>query len=374
MADWTNGEAVKTTDVRVHRAIAAVAAGHPVVVTDDARAGHLVFAAGAATPRVVAFTIRHSSGYLRVALPGSECVRLTLPPMCHSDTAHCVSVDVRGTGTGISARDRARTIAALASAESEASDFLRPGHVLPLQADTDGVLGRREPAEAAADLACLAGRGRAAALCEIVSRRSPALMACGAELVEFAVEHALAVVSVDELVGYRRRTEPQAVRLTEAILPTRAGHSRVIGFRDVHSGAEHLAMIIGAPGAGVPVPLHVHIECLTGDVFGSRACRCGEELSGALARMSAQGSGVVVYLRPPGPPRACGLFARGASGDRASGDLATSDTIAWILRDLGVYALRLSDDMPGFGLVMFGAIRERGLGASPAADALPAVS
>ncbi len=355
---------MRTTDVRVRRAIAAVAAGRAVVVTNDAEDGDgfLVFAADAATPRLLTFTIAHTSGYVRVALPAAECERLNLPPMCANTAAHRVSVDVRGTGTGISARDRARTIAALASAESDSADFLRPGHVVPLRAGADGVLGQPGPAEAAVDLACLAGRRRAAGLCEIVSRRNPTLMARGAELVEFAVEHGLAVVSIAELVAYRRRTEPQVVRLAETILPTWAGSSRVIGFRDVRDGGEHLAVIIGAAGAGVPVPLHVHIECLTGDVFGSKACRCGGELHSALARMSAQGSGVVVYLRPRGPARACGLFARGNS---AGGDLVseTSETLAWILRDLGVYALRLSDDMPGFGLVLFGAIRERGIAA-----------
>jgi 3,4-dihydroxy 2-butanone 4-phosphate synthase / GTP cyclohydrolase II len=351
---------VKTTDVRVCRAITAVAAGHPVVVTDDAdRDGFLVFAADSATPRLLAFTVRHTSGYVRVALPGSECERLNLPPMCHRDAAHRVSVDFRETGTGISARDRARTIAALASAGAAPADFLRPGHVVPVRAGTDGVLGRRESAEAALDLATLAGRRPAAALCEIVSRRNPALMARGVELIEFAVEHGLAVVSIAELLGYRRRTEPQVTRLAETILPTWAGDSRVIGFRDVHGGAEHLAVIIGPADAGVPVPLHVHVECLTGDVFGSRACRCGGELHAALARMSARGSGVVVYLRPPGPPRACGLFA----ANHATGD-PMPETVAWILRDLGVYALELSDDMPGFGLVLFGAIREHGIAAA----------
>ena len=353
---------MKTTDVRVRRAITAVAAGRPVVVTDDSRRdGPSCLRGRRRDPAAAgASPIRHTSGYVRVALPGSECERLNLPPMCHREhRAHCVSVDVRGTGTGISANDRARTIAALASADLTASDFLRPGHVVPLRAGTDGVLGRRGPAEAAVDLAGLAGRRRAAALCEIVSRRNPALMARGAELVEFAVEHGLAVVSIAELVAYRRRTEPQVVRLAETILPTWAGDSRVIGFRDVHDGGEHLAMIIGSADAGVPVPLHVHVECLTGDVFGSKACRCGGELNSALARMSAQGSGVVVYLRPSGP--AAGLRpvrpARCAAGD------PMSETVAWILRDLGVYALKLSDDMPGFGLVMFGAIREHGIGA-----------
>ncbi|MGD1257310.1 3,4-dihydroxy-2-butanone-4-phosphate synthase [Mycobacterium seoulense] len=355
---------MRTTDVRVLRAIAAIAAGQPVVVNDDsAGEGYLVFAAEAATPRLLAFMVRHTSGYVRVALPGPECERLNIPPMCHLDTALRVSVDVRGTGTGISARDRARTIAALASAASEATDFLRPGHVVPLQADPGGVLDRPGPAEAAVDLAGLAGRRRAAALCEIVSRRNPVLMARGAELIEFAVEHGLAIISIDELVAYRRRTEPQVVRLTETVLPMWAGVSRVIGFRDTHDGGEHLAMIIGSADAGVPVPLHIHVECLTGDVLGSKVCGCGGELNGALATMSAQGSGVLVYLRPSGQPRACGLFAR----REATGD--ASGTVAWILRDLGLYALKLSDDMPGFGLVMFGAIREHGIGAEGLATA-----
>lgn len=355
---------MKTTDVRVLRAITAMAAGKPVVVSDDSDSdGYLVFAADAATPWLLAFMVRHTSGYVRVALPDSECERLNLPPMCHRDTALRVSVDFRGTGTGISATDRARTIAALASTASEAPDFLRPGHVVPLQAGADGVLGRHGPAEAAVDLASLAGRRRAAALCEIVSRRNPALIARGVELTEFAVEHGLAVVSISELVAYRRRTEPQVLRLTETVLPTWAGDSRVIGFRDVHDGGEHLAMIIGSAGPGVPVPLHVHVECLTGDVLGSKACACNGELNGALARMSAQGSGVVVYLRPSGQPRACGLFAR------RDGTGEVSETVAWILRDLGLYALQLSDDMPGFGLVMFGAIREHGIGTEALAAA-----
>lgn len=211
---------MKTTDVRVRRAITAIAAGRPVVVTHDhAAQGYLVFAAEAATSSLVAFTVRHTAGYVRVALPGAECARLNLPPMCHHNPTHRVSVDVRATGTGISARDRARTIAALASAGSQAADFLRPGHVAPLLAEPHGVLAKCEPAEAAVDLARLAGHRPAAALCEIVSRRNPTLMAHGAELVEFAVEHGLAVVSIAELLAYRQRTEPQVIRLTETTLP-----------------------------------------------------------------------------------------------------------------------------------------------------------
>ncbi len=353
---------MKTTDLRVRRAITAVAAGRAVLLKNDAEGdadGFLVFAADAASSQLLSFTIRHTSGYVRVALPGAECERLNLPPMCHRDTTYCVSVDARGVGTGISAKDRAYTIAALGSADSQASDFLRPGHVVPVQAGADGVLGRPGPAEAAVDLAYFAGRRPAAALCEIVSRRNPVLMARGAELVEFAVEHRLPVVSIAELVAFRRRTEPQVVRLTETVLPTWAGNSRVIGFRNTHGGGEHLAVIVGAADAGVPVPLHVHVECLTGDVFGSAACRCGGELQGALSRMSAQGSGMILYLRPSGTPRACGLFDRGSTP-------GISRRRRW-RGCCGISACtpyRLSDDMPGFGLVLFGAIRQHGI-ASP---------
>ncbi len=360
---------MRTTDVRVRRAVTAVAAGRPVVVVADTahgEQGYVVLAAEAATPGLLAFTVRHTSGYVRVALPVSECDRLNLPPMCHRQgggggggVADRVAVDWRGTGTGISATDRAKTIAALASVTSRASDFRRPGHVVPVRADEDGVLKCPGPVEAAVDLARLGGRRPAAALCEIVSREQPAAMARGTELVEFAKTHGLSMVSIDDLVTYRRRTEPQVVRSAEATLPTKLGASRVIGFRDVHpaaAGGEHLVMIIGEAGADVPILLHVHVECLTGDVFGSTACRCGGELEHAVTTMRSRGSGMIVYLRPPGPVRACGL-----SDHHMPTAEPVSQTVAWILRDLGVHTVKLSDDAPGFGLVMFGAIREHGL-------------
>ena len=356
---------MKTIDTRVRRAIAAIAAGRPVVVSAGAahnNEGFLTFAAEAATPRLLAFTVRHTSGYVRAALPRAYCERLDLPPICHSDSdrfgtaAHRVAVDWSGTSTGISATDRAATIAALAAESATASDFRRPGHVVPVEAATDGVLGRPGPAEAAVDLARLAGRREAGVFCDIVSRDHPADMARGGELVEFAVEHGLAVVSIDELVAYRQRTEPQVIRLAETSLPTWAGDSRVVGFRGAYDGGEHMAVIIGEASGDEPVPLHVHVECLTGDVFGSTACRCGAELAAALTMMRTRGSGVIVYMRPHGPLRACGLF----DGGSLPADLV-SQTVASILRDLGVYTVRLADDVQGFGLVMFGAIREHGL-------------
>ncbi|RDH80056.1 riboflavin biosynthesis protein RibA [Mycolicibacterium moriokaense] len=364
---------MRTTDVRVRRATTALAAGRPVVLTDDAAAkGYLAFAAEAATATLVAFAVRHTSGYLRVALPATECERLHLPPMCRGDgdrpaAAHRVTVDWHGTGTGISATDRARTIAALAAGESEASDFRRPGHVVPVQVAAGGVLARRGAAEAAVDLARMAGRRPAAALSEIVSRAHPAAMADGAELIEFADRHRLALLSIDDIAEHRRRTEPQVVRTAEAVLPTPLGASRVIGFRDVHAGGEHLVVFIGAADPDVPMPLHIHLECLTGDVFGSTDCRCGDELDTALATMRARDTGMLVYLRPSAAVRACGLFDR----DEPAAE-RMSEITAWILRDLGVHSVRLSDDAPGLGLVMFGAIREHGLNVTAPIPALAA--
>lgn len=353
---------MRTAHGRVRRAISAVATGRPVVVMNESEVqGYLVFAADAATPELLTFTVRHTSGYVRVALPGSECERLNLPPVCHqtgesSGTAsHRVAVDFRETGTGISSIDRARTIAALAAADSTAADFRRPGHVVPVQAGRHGVLGTAPgAAEAAVDLADLGMRRPGGVLCEIVSQRDPAGMADRNELATFARVHRLPIVSIAEIAAYRRRTEPQVMRSAETTLPTVDGAVRVVGFRDTDDGCEHLAVIAGSADAAAPMPLHVHVECLSGDVFGSLACSCRADLDSAVAAMHANGTGMVIYLRPP-EPRACGLLAGSATPD------AVSQTVAWILRDLGVYTVRLSDDAPELGLLMFGAIREHGL-------------
>jgi len=346
---------MRTADVRVRRAIAAVKAGRPVVVADDAGQGHLVFAAEAATPTLLAFTVRHTSGYVRVALPGSECDRLDLPPMCDGAT-HRVAVDWCGVGTGISATDRAATVAALAAEASSPTDFRRPGHVVPVLAGAAGVLGQLGPAEASVDLARLAGRRPAGVLCELVSGARVGAIADDAESIEFADRQGLPMISIADLAQYRRRTEPQVVRSAETILPMGAGASRAIGFRDIQDGGEHLVVIIGAADSDRPMSLHVHVECLTGDVFGSVGCHCGDDLDRAVTTMTGRGSGMIVYLRPMGQAGACGLLARDAMGAER-----VSQIVAWILRDLGVHSVRLSDDAPGFGLVMFGAIREHGL-------------
>ncbi|WP_319435964.1 3,4-dihydroxy-2-butanone-4-phosphate synthase [Mycobacterium sp. RTGN5] len=360
---------MRTSHGRVRRAVSAVATGRPVVVVDDVEAqGYVVFAADAATPELLTFTVRHTSGYVRVALPGSECERLNLPPVCHQDgeptgtATHRVAVDFRETGTGISSIDRAHTIAALAAADATAADFRRPGHVVPVQAGRHGVLGASPgAAEAAVDLASLGMRRPAGVLCELVSQQNPVAMADRNELASFAERHRLPFVSIAEIAAYRRRSEPQVVRSAETTVPTVAGTFRVVGFRDTGDGCEHLAMIAGRADADAPMPLHVHVECITGDVFGSLVCRCGAELDNAVTAMRATGTGMIIYLRPSAP-RACGLLTSTTAPD------LLSETVAWILRDLGVYTVRLSDDAPELGLLMFGAIREHGLHVESAAS------
>jgi 3,4-dihydroxy 2-butanone 4-phosphate synthase/GTP cyclohydrolase II len=341
-------------DDRVEEALAAVAAGRPVVVVDDADRedeGDLVFAAECATPELLAFTVRHTSGFVCVALPESECARLALPPMHHTlgdrfGTAYRVTVDLRGTGTGISATDRARTVAALAAADTGPADLVRPGHVVPLAARDGGVLRRPGHTEAAVDLARLAGMRPAGALCEIVSTARPGEMARGAELERFARDHDLVLVSIAELAAHRERTEAQVVRAATTALPTGLGQFRAVGYRGVADGAEHVALVHNEVDEGLDVPVHVHVECLTGDVFGSLACGCRAALENALRTITAAGRGVVVYARPSGGVRACGVL------DPLRPPSGTAVPAASILRDLGVRSVRLVGGADGVHTVL----------------------
>ncbi|WP_067901702.1 3,4-dihydroxy-2-butanone-4-phosphate synthase [Nocardia vaccinii] len=335
---------------RVRAAVSAIAAGRPVIVTDDAdreNEGDLIFAATHATTGLVAFMVRHTSGFICVALPESECTRLGLPPMCHENedrfrTAYCVTVDLQGTGTGISAQSRARTIAALAAPETTAADLVRPGHVVPLRAREGGVLTRNGHTEAAVDLARLAGLPPAGALCEIVSADRPGEMAPGPELQRFAAEHDLIMISIRDLISYRERTEPQVRRGASTSLPTVHGRFRAIGYvgRD---GGEHVALVAGpVDRVTAMTPVYVHNECVMGDVLRSNACECANKLEDVLGRFAAQGSGLVVYLRAPG---ASGMCRSHEAVDPTGG---TSVIAEWILADLGAVRSERSEDREPF--------------------------
>jgi 3,4-dihydroxy 2-butanone 4-phosphate synthase/GTP cyclohydrolase II len=289
---------------RIEDAIARIARGEAVVVVDDAdreNEGDLIFAAEKATPEAIAFMLRYTSGVVCVAVPGERCDSLHLPLMVpHGGDAHgtafTLTVDVkRGTTTGISAADRAKTILAIANPSSNPDDFVRPGHVFPLRVRDGGVLARRGHTEAASDLARLAGLSPVGALCELAHddgtmMRLPALQA-------FAAKHELALIHIDDLVAYRRRTESIVEPVATARLPTRLGPFVVHVFRDSIEKREHLALVRGDVQGASDVLVRVHSECVTGDLFGSLRCDCGAQLDAALARVAEAGRGVVVYLR-----------------------------------------------------------------------------
>ncbi|MFL6125866.1 bifunctional 3,4-dihydroxy-2-butanone-4-phosphate synthase/GTP cyclohydrolase II [Actinophytocola sp.] len=290
----------------IEKAVSDIAAGRPVIVVDDEdreNEGDLIFAAEKATPELIAFMVRYTSGYICVPLTEEDCDRLNLPPMFHTNqdrrgTAYTVTVDAKeGVSTGISAADRARTIRLLADATSEAGDFTRPGHVVPLRAKEGGVLRRPGHTEAAIDLAVLAGLRPAGVLCEIVSQKDEGDMARREELEVFAAEHDLTIISIADLIDYRRRKEVQVVRVAEARIPTPHGAFRAVGYDSKLDGIEHVALVYGDLEDGENVLVRVHSECLTGDVFGSLRCDCGPQLEAALAAVAAEGRGVVLYMR-----------------------------------------------------------------------------
>ncbi|UZJ26158.1 bifunctional 3,4-dihydroxy-2-butanone-4-phosphate synthase/GTP cyclohydrolase II [Rhodococcus antarcticus] len=370
----------------IERAVADIAAGRAVVVVDDEdreNEGDLIFAAEKATPELVAFMVRYTSGYLCVPLVGEDCDRLGLPPMYSTNqdkhgTAYTVTVDAKaGIGTGISASDRAATMRLLADPTSGAGDFTRPGHVVPLRALEGGVLRRPGHTEAAVDLARMADLRPAGVICEIVSQKDEGEMARTDELRVFADEHDLALISIADLIAWRRRHEKQVHRVAEARIPTSHGEFRAVGYQSLFDGIEHVALVrgdLGLPGGtddGEDVLVRVHSECLTGDVFGSLRCDCGTQLDAALQTVSTEGRGIVLYMRGH-EGRGIGLMHKlqayqlqDAGQDTVDANLALGlpadsrdyGTGAQILVDLGVKSMRLLTNNPakragldGYGL------------------------
>ncbi len=366
----------------IERAVKDVAAGRPVVVVDDEdreNEGDLIFAAEFATPELLAFMVRWTSGYICVPLTEDEADRLDLPPMHHTNqdkrgTAYAVTVDARaGVTTGISAADRAHTIRLLADPATQPTDLSRPGHVVPLRAKPGGVLRRPGHTEAAIDLAVLAGARPAGVLCELVN--DDGTMMRLPDLQRFAAAHDLALISIADLIAYRRRHESQVERVVEVRLPTEHGEFRAVGYRAHTDGAEHVALVYGDLGDGRDVLVRVHSECLTGDVLGSLRCDCGPQLDAALDRVAAEGRGVVLYMRGH-EGRGIGLLHKLQAYQLQDRGLDTVDanlelglpadardygTGAQILYDLGVRTMRLLTNNPakraglqGYGLQIVG--------------------
>lgn len=371
-----------TTFGTIGQAVADIAVGRPVVVIDDAdreNEGDLIFAAELATPELVAFMVRYTSGYICVPLIESECDRLDLPPMHHTNqdrrgTAYTVTVDAReGISTGISAADRSHTIRLLADPDTGPTDLARPGHVVPLRARDGGVLRRPGHTEAAIDLIRLAGLRPAGVLCELVN--DDGTMMRVPDLEKFSVEHSLTLITIADLIAHRRRTEKQVELVADARMPTAYGVFRALGYRSEHDSAEHMALVFGDLGKGQDVLVRVHSECLTGDVFGSLRCDCGPQLNAALARVAQEGRGVVLYVRGH-EGRGIGLLHklqayqlqdRGRDTVDANLDLGLPadardyGTGAQILYDIGVRSMRLLTNNPakragleGYGLTVIG--------------------
>ncbi|CAK7054393.1 MAG: bifunctional 3,4-dihydroxy-2-butanone-4-phosphate synthase/GTP cyclohydrolase II [Petrimonas sp.] len=351
----------------IEEAIEEIKKGNFIIVVDDEdreNEGDLIIAAECITPEKVNFMETHARGLICTPITKERAEELELPMMVtHNTSIHStpftVSIDLltHGCTTGISAYDRAQTILALAREETKPEDFGRPGHIFPLRAMSKGVIRRAGHTEATIDLARLAGLYPAGALAEI--KKEDGEMARMPELMKMAKEFNLKIISVADLIKYRLRTESLVNRGEEVHLPTQYGEFHMVPFRQKSNGLDHVALIKGEWHKDEPILVRVHSSCITGDIFGSMRCECGEQLHKAMQMIEKEGKGVLVYLNQEG--RGIGLMAKASAYKLQEKGMDTVDANlhlgykaderdygvgAQILQSLGVTKMRLMTNNP----------------------------
>ncbi len=367
------------TDVwaTVEEALDELRSGRMVVVVDDAdreNEGDLTLAAEFASRETINFMAKEGRGLICLALTPERIAELKLEPMTYDNqaplgTAFTVSIEARhGVTTGISAADRARTIQVAVDPRSTPHDLVQPGHVFPLRARPGGVLERTGQTEGGVDLCRLAGLSPAAVICEVMN--DDGTMARVKDLIPYCRRHGLRMVTVADIIKYRRRTEMLVRREAEATLPTKFGTFRAVGYESLTDGAHHIALVKGDVAGQENVLVRVHSECLTGDALGSLRCDCGEQLAEALRRIEAEGLGVVLYMRQEGRGigllnklKAYALQEKGRDTVEANLELGFPEDLrdygigAQLLADLGLTTLRTMTNNPkkiigleGYGL------------------------
>ena len=296
----------------IEEAIEDIKNGKIVVVVDDEdreNEGDLLMAAEKVTPEAINFMAKYGRGLICMPITGERLKELDIYPMVSRNTdshqtAFTVSIDAIDTTTGISAHERSDTIQKVLAKDTVPGDFKRPGHVFPLEAKAGGVLKRAGHTEAAVDLARLAGLYPAGVICEIMNEDGT--MARVPDLMNYVKEHNLKIITIADLIAYRREKEVYVKRVTKANMPTKYGDFEIVGYENTLNGEHHVALVKGDISNGEPVLIRVHSECLTGDAFGSLRCDCGEQFAAAMKKINDEGRGILLYMRQEG--RGIGLI------------------------------------------------------------------